>query len=380
MSSKTKTTGSTAADSNSLVVVVLDISPMSWGEHDLKRKAQDNKRAAEGKRSVGPAILEEVLDSVMAYGNALLCCLERDSAFIVIGVADNETAIIYPRKNALAAWLNSTDTIRPDTRYMKEDIITGVHELVSLATTKVDFQSDPSSRYGAMASGFSIALCILNRFLVAAKGGGVSALRHEHYMERVDDDGVIALMGKDTAGKKKKLSNMNKRMSAWDPRILLIQSSDDRSRDYNAFMNCTFAAAKHQIVIDGCYLGSSTNTSKNQSSSAFLEQAVDLTGGIFLAPSGAAQVGGALTEVLFSVFLPPLRCRPILNLPALNKVDFRARCFETGTIVDMAYVCNQCLCIVQTKPTSDRCRTCQAPIIDSNNQQISSSKRQRIDL
>jgi transcription initiation factor TFIIH subunit 3 len=385
-SSSSSAAVTTTAESNSLVVLVLDVSPMTWGEHDLKRKAQDKARTAAGKRSVGPAILEEALDSVMAFGNALLCCLERDSAFIVIGVADNETAIIYPRKNALAGWLNNPDNVRPDTRDMKEDIIIGVHELVSKAAVKVDFQTDPASRYAAMASGFSTALCVINRFLVASKAGGVSALRQEHYMERVDDDGVIALMGKDSAGKKKKLSSKNKRISAWDPRILLIQSSDDRSRDYNAFMNCTFAAAKHQIVIDGCFLSSSSNTSKSQSSSsAFLEQAVDLTGGVFLAPSGAAQVGGALTEILFSVFLPPLRCRPILNLPALNKVDFRARCFETGTLVDMAYVCNQCLCIVQTKPTTNFCPTCQAPIIDpaTSNQlatSSSSSKRQRQDM
>jgi transcription initiation factor TFIIH subunit 3 len=388
MSTKKKSSGllsatADASSSNSLVVVVLDVSPMSWGEHDLKRKAQDKKRLPEGKRSAGPAILEEVLNSIIVFGNALLCCLERESAFIVIGVADNEVGVIYPRKNALVSWLNNPDTIRPDTRNMKDDIISGVYELITLATTKVDFQTDPSSRYGAMASGFSKALCIINRFLVAAKAGGVSALRHEHYMERIDDDGVIALMGKDNAGKKKKLNNKKQQtISAWDPRILLIQSSDDRSRDYNAFMNCTFAAAKHQIVIDGCYLSSSTNTSsKSSNSSAFLEQAVDLTGGVFLAPTGAAQVGGALTEVLFSVFLPPLRCRPVLNLPALNKVDFRARCFETGTIVDMAYVCNQCLGIVQNKPTTNFCKTCQVPIIDSTTQPNSNgNKRQRNDV
>jgi len=99
-------------------------------------------------------------------------------------------------------------------------------------------------------------------------------------------------------------------------------------------------------------------------SSAFLEQACDLTGGVFLAPSGAAQVGGALTEVVYSVFLPPLGCRPSMNLPTLNKVDFRARCFETAEIVDMAYVCNQCLSIFSNKPKAGHCPTCSAKIID----------------
>jgi transcription initiation factor TFIIH subunit 3 len=164
-------------------------------------------------------------------------------------------------------------------------------------------------------------------------------------MKCVDNEGVVALMAtKDQKNKAKK--SAKKRLSAWDPRILLIQASEDRSRDYNAFMNCAFAAAKHHVVLDGCFL----LARGNKSSSAFLEQACNLMGGVFLAPSGAAQVEGTLTEVLFSVFLAPLQCRPCLNLPALNKVDFRARCFESAEIVDMAFVCNQCLSIFRNKP------------------------------
>lgn len=358
---------------------------MSWGEHDLKRRTQDKARTASGKRSVGPAILEEIIDSILIFMNTILCCLERHAAVLLIGVADSETATLYPRKNQLAQWLNSNSTTTsaenttcsvPDTRCMKEDIITGVAELMLRASQKASLISDPSARYGAMAAGFSMALCLINRFLVIAKGGGVSALRTEHYLERIDDEGVIALMGKSTSEKKKGSNSSSssnqkqQRLSAWDPRILLIQTSDDRSRDYNAFMNCSFAAAKHHIVVDGCFLSSSSSGNKSSShtptSSAFLEQAVDITGGVFLAPTGAAQVGGALTEVLLSVFLPPpFSCRSLLNLPALNKVDFRARCFETGQIVDMAYVCNQCLSIFRNKPTSSTCPTCQATIIDA---------------
>lgn len=384
---------SSPLSSNSLLVIVLDISPMPWGEHDFKRKAQDKPRLASGKRSVGPAILEEIIDSILIFINAIVCCLERNAAVMVIGVADNETAILYPRKNQLAQWLNSSSTTTsaenttcriPDTRCMKEDILNGVAELILRASQKACFIADPSSRYGAIAAGFSMALCLINRFLVIAKSGGVSALRTEHYLERIDDEGVIALMGKSNNEKNNKKGGSSsidrqqqQRISAWDPRILIIQTSDDRSRDYNAFMNCSFAAAKHHIVVDGCFLsssssaggGSSSNNNKSSSSatsSAFLEQAVDITGGVFLAPSGAAQVGGALTEVLLSVFLPsPYSCRNYLNLPALNKVDFRARCFESGQIVDMAYVCNQCLSIFRNKPTSITCPTCQATIIDA---------------
>ena len=87
----------------------------------------------------------------------------------------------------------------------------------------------------------------------------------------------------------------------------------------NAFMNCAFAAVKHSIVIDGCFIPSSMG--KDPKNSSFLEQACDRAGGVYLAPSGMAQVGPALTEILYAIFLSPLGARTCLNLPAINKVD-----------------------------------------------------------
>jgi len=60
-------------------------------------------------------------------------------------------------------------------------------------------------------------------------------------------------------------------------------------------------------------------------------------------------------------FLAPRSARPLLNLPIVQKVDFRAQCFETGESVDIAYVCNQCLSIFKKLPL-DQCPTCQAEI------------------
>jgi hypothetical protein len=82
----------------------------------------------------------------------------------------------------------------------------------------------------------------------------------------------------------------------------------------------------------------------------------------FMKPlSGAAQANKALTEVLLSVFLPPKSCRGRLNLPAINEVDFRARSFDSGKSVNMAFVCNQCLSIFEEKPKG-HCPTCDAAI------------------
>jgi transcription initiation factor TFIIH subunit 3 len=102
------------------------------------------------------------------------------------------------------------------------------------------------------------------------------------------------------------------------------------------------------------------NSNNEATSSPYLQQLVDRTGGIYLSvPSGAAQVGGALSEVLISVFLPPPSVRQGMNLPKLHDVDFRARCFETGESVDVAQVCNQCLSIFKERPR-ESCLTCGA--------------------
>jgi len=302
--------------------------------------------------------LEEVLTAIQAFAIAA-CNLERSAGLILIAVADNESAVVYPRADVLQEWLTATESYCADPRRIQQDLLTGVAAVMARAATKAALNQDAASRQAGMAAALSKALCLINRFLVAAQtGSGISALQTDHYLNRVDDEGVIALMGK-SSKKDKSSSQQQQQQSAWSPRVLLVQASDDRSRDYNAFMNCAFAAAKQRVVLDGCFLTSGGSTT----SSPFLEQAVDLTGGVFLAPAGAAQVGGALTEVLMTVFLAPLPCRSALNLPALNKVDFRARCFETGETVDKAFVCNQCLSIFQNCPKESNCPTCRATIV-----------------
>jgi transcription initiation factor TFIIH subunit 3 len=368
-------------DSRSLLTIVVDVSPVTWGERDMRRSAMDKARLAAGKRSVGPATMEEVLLAVQAFASAY-GSLERSSGLLIVAVADNEAAVVFPRKDHLARYFSSPETNACyDLRSMQLDLLEGVSELVARATSKitnsmaafkiakqqqeagqepVDVPVPKGPSEAAMAAAFSLALCCINRYLVATNMGvGVSAVGSEHFMSQGNDGGVMAMLG--GVGDKKK----NKKNSAWSPRILLIQASNDRSRDYNAFMNCAFCAVKHNVVVDGCFIPYGATGAFT--SSAFLEQACDLTGGVFLAPSGATQVGGALTQVLLSVFLAPRSCRSSLNLPAINKVDFRARCFETGEIVDIAFVCNQCLSIFKKKP-KEICPTCQAHIKSSKKQ------------
>jgi transcription initiation factor TFIIH subunit 3 len=353
------------SDERPLAVLVLDVSPVAWGERDMQRSANDRARLPAGKRSIGPATLEEMLSAVQAFSCAFVS-LERDAALIMVAVAGKHSAVVYPRQDKLETFFANPET-RLDTRSIHTDLAEGVAELVEKAARDVTQSEVPlTSSLAAMASGFSVALCLINRFLVAANSG-VSALHDSHVWNRgnADDEGLItaiAAAASSSGGGKKKST---KKSRAWSPRILLVQASDDRPGDYNATMNCAFASKKLQVVVDGCFIPS-TGGSK---SSAFLEQTCDLTNGLFVAPSGVAQANNALTEVLLSVFLPPRSCRGKLNLPAINKVDFRARSFDTGELVDSAFVCEKCLSIFKNKPQG-HCPTCDAEIRTRKQQRI----------
>lgn len=349
---------------SSLLTIVLDASPLAWGERDIQRAAQDKHRLAAGKRSAGPATLDEVLNSTVAFASSFTC-VEKDCGIVVIGVADNETAILYPRKDELMDWIANPETYITDLARLRQDVTTGVADLIDKATVTAKSVSNPSSRLAAMSAALSIALCTINRLLVAAQAGGYTALHSQSFLYRKEDQGMILALA-DQHHHSSTSRGRRHSSAVWTPRIMIIQASEDRSRDYNAFMNCAFAAAKQQIVVDGCFL--SSGVSSHESSSSFLEQICDVTGGVFLSPTGAAQVGAPLTEVLLSVFLSSLSSRPQLNLPGLSKVDFRARCFETGAIVDMAYTCNICLSIFAKKPSGSVCPTCQSLIISTNGQ------------
>ena len=225
----------------------------------------------------------------------------------------------------------------------------------------------------AIASALSLALCTINRFMVASHAG-VSALANNassssHYK---DDEGVLALIGGggnndalSSSSSSSKQSSHTGGKKSLSPRALIIQASPDRTSDYNALMNCAFASIKSEIVIDGCFIPSGMKD--DETSSPYLQQLVDQTGGVYLSvPSGAAQVGGALSEVLLSVFLPPPNIRNGMNLPKLHNVDFRARCFETGESIDVAQICNQCLSIFKERP-KEACLTCGARVQVRNN-------------
>jgi transcription initiation factor TFIIH subunit 3 len=110
-------------------------------------------------------------------------------------------------------------------------------------------------------------------------------------------------------------------------------------------MNCIFAAQKHKIVIDSCVLWQD---------SGFLQQASDITGGIYIKTPEPA----GLLQFLIWTFLPDETSRDKLMLPSAVKVDYHASCFCHHRLVDVGHVCSVCLSIFcQFTPI---CSMCQA--------------------
>ncbi len=60
------------------------------------------------------------------------------------------------------------------------------------------------------------------------------------------------------------------------PRVLIMHASGDASLQYIPLMNAIFSAQKAGIVVDACVLGPHDST--------FLQQAAQLTNGIYLRP------------------------------------------------------------------------------------------------
>lgn len=370
----------------SFLVLILDLTPKIWGQRNQDRILSDKSRASQNKRSAGPATLQDVLDSLLSFLVAFTCC-HRDNNVIVIGVAGGDVAVLHPRKNRLDAVMSVSALDKSvDLLEMREGILLGVAELMSRSVEKNHSHTTANmsscnhlSGGASMAAAVSLGLCLIHR-LIQVQGanndssgdsGGVSlegGNRHHSLLHRKQDDGILSLisnkMNKEGEGATKyaveqRLAQRRAR-GMFSPRILIVQASEDCSLDYNAFMNCVFAAIKKDVVIDGCFLPSITKDCPK--TSTFLEQACDRTGGVFSKPAGGAQIAGGLTEIFMTVFLPPLGIRKELNLPKVNKVDFRARCFETGVSLDMGMVCNLCLSIFAEEPRDGYCWTCGAKI------------------
>ncbi|XP_065830417.1 general transcription factor IIH subunit 3-like [Oscarella lobularis] len=161
--------------------------------------------------------------------------------------------------------------------------------------------------------------------------------------ENVIADGSPSLMAGSLA---KALCYINRTTQAGgqlQSRILIVKVSPDAPAQYMATMNCIFGAQKNGIPIDACIIGPD---------SGFLQQASDLTGGMYL----RVPEPKALLQYLMWVFLPDASIRNTLVFPSRALVDYRAACFCHRKLVEVGFVCSVCLSIFcQFNPV---CLTC----------------------
>ena len=169
-----------------------------------------------------------------------------------------------------------------------------------------------------------------------------------------------------TAGGNDLSSNPNstRNASGTTSRILVLSASADNSAQYIPTMNAIFAAQRLSIPIDILPLSPI-------SSSTFLQQAADATGGLYL-PCTTPTAHAGLLQYLMLAFLPDVSAREHLILPSQASgeggggVDFRAACFCHRRIVDVGYVCSICLSIFCEPVPEGTCLTCGSQLAVAN--------------
>jgi len=134
-------------------------------------------------------------------------------------------------------------------------------------------------------------------------------------------------------------------------RMLIIQTSNDSSKQYMNFMNAIFTSEKMNVPIDGCILNND---------SSLLQQACDLTSGLYLRVPDSQ----GLLQYLLWLYLSDKELRKMLTLPTKVAVDYRPACFCHRYLIDTGFVCSVCLSIFCEFNTY--CTTCRSAFKTTN--------------
>lgn len=273
-----------------LLVIVVDVNPIWWGQ-----QAQQQPEFT----------LSKCLDAVIVMANSHLV-MTRNNKLAIIASHCQENHFLYPNKHWKTAGTaddHAAASCAGDGKYellsVADDFI--AEEIRSLMTrTQVKGNQTDTLLAGCLAK----ALCYIHRV-----------------SKELD------------AGQDMK------------SRILVIKAAEDCALQYMNFMNVIFAAQKQNILIDACVL---------DSDSGLLQQACDITGGLYLKIPQKV----ALAQYLLWVFLPDADQRTQLVLPPSVHVDYRAACFCHRILIEVGYVCSVCLSIFCN--FSPICTTCEA--------------------
>ncbi|KAJ8286266.1 hypothetical protein GJAV_G00036450 [Gymnothorax javanicus] len=247
--------------------------------------------------------LSKCMDAVMVMGNSHLV-VNRTNKLAIIASHCQESRFLYPSKHWKPGDVTEDDSASAsgDGKYellsVANDLI--AEEIKSLiARTEVQGLQTDTLLAGSLAK----ALCYIHRITKELEAG-----------------------------------------QEMKSRILVIKAAEDCALQYMNFMNVIFAAQKQNILIDACVL---------DSDSGLLQQACDITGGLYLKIPQKV----ALAQYLLWVFLPDSEQRSKLVLPPPVHVDYRAACFCHRNLIEIGYVCSVCLSIFCN--FSPICTTCE---------------------
>ncbi|XP_048092690.1 general transcription factor IIH subunit 3 isoform X1 [Alosa alosa] len=302
-------------DEVSLLVIVLDVNPIWWG--------QQTQRQPE-------FTLSKCLDAVMVMGNSHLI-MTRTNKLAIIASTCQESHFLFPSKHWSAGDGTGDDSVSAGGD--------GKYELLSVAN---DFMAEEIRALIARME-------VKDQTDTLLAGALAKALCYIHRLSKQ------LAAGQDMTS-----------------RILVIKAAEDCALQYMNFMNVIFAAQKQVrcpshplcyslyhcalispsfvfllfqgVLIDACVL---------DSDSGLLQQACDITGGLYLKIPQRV----ALTQYLLWVFLPDSEERAQLVLPPSVHVDYRAACFCHRNLIEIGYVCSVCLSIFCN--FSPICTTCE---------------------
>ncbi|XP_043924486.1 general transcription factor IIH subunit 3 isoform X2 [Protopterus annectens] len=281
-------------DELSILVIVVDVNPIWWGQQTLKSSK---------------FTLSKCLDAVMVMGNSHLL-MGHNSKLAVIASHIQESRFIYPGKTSKTGDAGDNGSSPSESMFSsskdgKYELFAAANELMAeeikdlMARTAVTGQQTETLLAGSLAK----ALCYIHKLSKELEAG-----------------------------------------QDIKSRILVIKASEDSALQYMHFMNTIFAAQKQNILIDACVL---------DSDSGLLQQACDITGGLYLKIPQMQ----ALLQYLLWMFLPDPDQRSQLVLPPPVHVDYRAACFCHRKLIEIGYVCSVCLSIFCN--FSPICTTCE---------------------
>ncbi|NWU57208.1 TF2H3 factor, partial [Dromas ardeola] len=278
-------------DELSLLVIVIDTNPIWWG-----KKAQGEAEFT----------LSKCIDAVMVLGNSHLF-MNRTNRLAVIASHTQESRFLYPGKRWAFADLfgdggSAMESNCSGSKDGKYELLTAINDAVAEEIkdlmTKTDMRGQQTETL--LAGSLAKALCCI-LFITESSKPSCSFKT-------------------------------------------VIKAAEDCALQYMNFMNVIFAAQKQSILIDACVL---------DSDSGLLQQACDITGGIYLKVPHMP----SLLQYLLWVFLPDQEQRSQLVLPPPVHVDYRAACFCHRNLIEIGYVCSVCLSIFCN--FSPICSTCE---------------------